>query len=108
MNIGDTRIARREKKGEIKVLLIGSIPYQNIANVDWNGDEYYSKAPKRIQVGSWRRTYPREPWLQRKCDLPIAFPCGRVARLERCGVHRRETLHTQSPLRGRLRVSFRR
>jgi hypothetical protein len=21
--------------------LIGSIPYENIDNVDWNGDEYY-------------------------------------------------------------------
>lgn len=30
------------EKGDIKVLLIGSIPYENIDNVDWNGDEYYS------------------------------------------------------------------
>jgi hypothetical protein len=30
------------EKGDIKVLLIGSIPYESIDNVDWNGDEYYS------------------------------------------------------------------
>jgi hypothetical protein len=28
--------------GEIKVLLIGSIPFENVDNVDWDGDEYYS------------------------------------------------------------------
>jgi hypothetical protein len=28
--------------GDIKVLLIGSIPFENIDNVDWDGDEYYS------------------------------------------------------------------
>jgi hypothetical protein len=30
------------ERGDVKVLLIGSIPYENIDNVDWNGDEYYS------------------------------------------------------------------
>jgi hypothetical protein len=30
------------EKGDVKVLLIGSIPYENIDNVDWNGDEYYN------------------------------------------------------------------
>jgi hypothetical protein len=29
------------EKGDIQVLLIGSIPYENIDNVDWNGDKYY-------------------------------------------------------------------
>jgi hypothetical protein len=29
------------ERGEVKVLLIGSIPYENIEQVDWNGDEYY-------------------------------------------------------------------
>jgi hypothetical protein len=28
--------------GELKVLLVSSIPYQNIEHVDWNGDEYYN------------------------------------------------------------------
>jgi hypothetical protein len=27
--------------GDIKVLLIGLIPFENIDNVDWDGDEYY-------------------------------------------------------------------
>ena len=27
--------------GELKVLKIGSIPYENIEQVDWDGDEYY-------------------------------------------------------------------
>lgn len=29
------------EEGDIKVILIGSIPYENIDNVDWDGDEYY-------------------------------------------------------------------
>jgi hypothetical protein len=28
--------------GDINVLLIGLIPYENIENVDWDGDEYYN------------------------------------------------------------------
>jgi hypothetical protein len=30
------------ENGGIKVLLAGRIPYENIDNVDWKGDEYYS------------------------------------------------------------------
>jgi hypothetical protein len=30
------------EEGEIKVILLGSIPYENIEGVDWEGDEYYS------------------------------------------------------------------
>jgi hypothetical protein len=30
------------ERGELKVLMISSIPYQNIEHVDWNGDEYYN------------------------------------------------------------------
>jgi hypothetical protein len=29
------------EKGDIKVMMIGSVPYENIDNVDWDGDEYY-------------------------------------------------------------------
>jgi hypothetical protein len=29
------------EKGDIRVLRMGSIPYENIDNVDWRGDEYY-------------------------------------------------------------------
>src|ERR1700722_11067353 len=29
------------EKGDINVMLIGSIPFENIENVDWDGDEYY-------------------------------------------------------------------
>jgi hypothetical protein len=29
------------EKGNIKVLMISSIPYENIDNVDWDGDEFY-------------------------------------------------------------------
>jgi hypothetical protein len=30
------------EKGDVRVLMIGSIPYEDIDNVDWYGDEYYS------------------------------------------------------------------
>jgi hypothetical protein len=29
------------EKGDLKVMLISSIPYENIEHVDWDGDEYY-------------------------------------------------------------------
>lgn len=29
------------EKGDIKVILIGYIPYENIEAVNWSGDEYY-------------------------------------------------------------------
>jgi len=29
------------ESGDIKVMLIGSVPYENIEHVDWQGDEYY-------------------------------------------------------------------
>jgi hypothetical protein len=29
------------EKGEVKALLIGLIPFENIENIDWDGDEYY-------------------------------------------------------------------
>ena len=29
------------EKGDLKVMLISSIPYENIEHVDWEGDEYY-------------------------------------------------------------------
>lgn len=29
------------ERGELKVLLISSIPYDNVEQVDWDGDEYY-------------------------------------------------------------------
>jgi hypothetical protein len=29
------------EEGEVKVILIGFIPYENIEAVDWDGDEYY-------------------------------------------------------------------
>jgi len=30
-----------EERGDIKVVLLGSVPYEYIDNVDWDGDEYY-------------------------------------------------------------------
>jgi hypothetical protein len=30
------------EKGDVRVLMIGSILYEDIDNVDWDGDEYYS------------------------------------------------------------------
>jgi hypothetical protein len=30
------------ERGELKVMLVSSIPYENIEQVDWEGDEYYS------------------------------------------------------------------
>lgn len=30
------------ENGDIKVILIGYIPYENIEAVDWDGDEYYA------------------------------------------------------------------
>lgn len=30
------------EKGDLNVLMISSIPYENIDNVDWDGDEHYS------------------------------------------------------------------
>jgi len=35
-----TNLAAKEEGG-IKVLLIGSIPYEQVENVDWDGDEFY-------------------------------------------------------------------
>lgn len=32
---------KRGEKGEVKVILMGYIPYENIEAIDWNGDEYY-------------------------------------------------------------------
>lgn len=32
---------RAGEEGDIKVILIGYIPYENIEEVDWEGDEYY-------------------------------------------------------------------
>jgi hypothetical protein len=32
---------RAGERGDLKVVLLGSIPYENIDNVDWDGDEYY-------------------------------------------------------------------
>jgi hypothetical protein len=29
------------ERGDIKVMLVSSIPYENIEQVDWDGDEYY-------------------------------------------------------------------
>lgn len=29
------------EKGDIKVILIGYVPYENIETVNWDGDEYY-------------------------------------------------------------------
>ena len=29
------------ERGEMKVVLLGTIPYDNIDSVDWDGDEYY-------------------------------------------------------------------
>ena len=29
------------EEGDVNAVLIGRIPYQNIAAVDWDGDEYY-------------------------------------------------------------------
>lgn len=29
------------EKGDLKVVLIGQVPFENIEAVDWNGDEYY-------------------------------------------------------------------
>lgn len=33
---------KASEKGNLKALLIGRIRYEDIENVDWNGDEYYS------------------------------------------------------------------
>ncbi len=33
---------RSGETGDLRVVLIGRIPYENIEVVDWNGDEYYS------------------------------------------------------------------
>lgn len=30
------------EQADLKVILVGKIPFENIASVDWNGDEYYS------------------------------------------------------------------
>jgi hypothetical protein len=30
-----------EEQGDLTVVLLGNIPYENIDNVDWEGDEYY-------------------------------------------------------------------
>jgi hypothetical protein len=30
------------ENGDLKVLMLGSIPYENIESVDWDGDEYYN------------------------------------------------------------------
>jgi hypothetical protein len=59
-----------EEKGDIRVLLIGSIPYENIENVDWNGDEYYGyphiycfftyKKEPYEHVGFYTETKPRD------------------------------------------------
>ena len=31
----------QSEKGDIKVILIGKIPFESIESVDWDGDEYY-------------------------------------------------------------------
>ena len=32
-----------DEKGELKVILLGEIPYERIEAVDWDGDEYYGQ-----------------------------------------------------------------
>ena len=32
---------KAEEQGDLKAMLIGRIPYENIESVDWEGDEYY-------------------------------------------------------------------
>ena len=41
---GDWRFTdyKRGETGEIKVILIGNVPFENIESVDWRGDEYYA------------------------------------------------------------------
>jgi hypothetical protein len=56
------------EKGDIKVMTIGSIPYENIDNVDWSGDEYYGdpqvycffsyKKEPYEHVGYYKRNIP--------------------------------------------------
>jgi hypothetical protein len=31
------------EKGDINLILIGYVPYENIESVDWEGDEYYGE-----------------------------------------------------------------
>jgi hypothetical protein len=32
---------KKGEKGDVKVILMGYVPFENIASVDWRGDEYY-------------------------------------------------------------------
>jgi hypothetical protein len=32
---------KKGESGDIKVILIGYVPFENIESVDWRGDEYY-------------------------------------------------------------------
>lgn len=33
---------KNKEKGNLNAYLVGLIPFENIVNIDWNGDEYYS------------------------------------------------------------------
>jgi hypothetical protein len=32
----------KKEEGDLNAYVVGLIPFENIANIDWNGDEYYS------------------------------------------------------------------
>ena len=32
---------KKGEKGDIKVILIGYVPFENVESVDWEGEEYY-------------------------------------------------------------------
>ena len=78
-----------KESGDITVLLIGSIPYENVESVDWNGDEYYGyphiycffsyKKEPYEHVGFYSRTAPP--------DMPPFYteiaPYDQVRRLSR-------------------------
>jgi hypothetical protein len=50
---------KTEEKGDLNALLIGLIPFENIDNIDWGGDEYYGYPHVYCYFSHHREPYER-------------------------------------------------
>jgi hypothetical protein len=63
-----------DERGEINVLMISSIPYEYIENVDWDGDEFYGFPHIYCFFGRKKWPYGRTAFYTEKTNFPGGLP----------------------------------
>ena len=59
--------------GEVKVILIGFVPFENIEAIDWNGDEYYGYPHIFCHFAHGKQPYERLAYCEKRELNNIAY-----------------------------------